>query len=167
MSLGLYLFKRYLYVLLMYWYFYIRPTDYWRNKYFLYFIFERILMPNFTRNKSLWLLKENCIAQSYAPPDVFVWRKQHQMEVTVHARIVTHQPIRIEEPARSRPWLRLKTLVSCLTRQHFWATYRMMLNHTRCSKWGGGLCFETHYNDVQNDVQNYCIIEKRSSMTLD
>ncbi len=37
-------------------------------------------------------------AQSYAPRDVFVWRKQHQMEVTVDARVVLHQPIRIQAP---------------------------------------------------------------------
>ncbi len=56
--------------------------------------------------------------------------------------------------------------MSCLSRQHLWATYRMMLKHMRCLKWGSWLCFETHYNDVLTE-KPYCIIENRSSMTLD
>ncbi len=50
----------------MYWYFDMSNLRY---KYFCIFIFEKILKAIFTRNKSLWL-KENSIAQSYAPRDV-------------------------------------------------------------------------------------------------
>lgn len=86
----------------------------------------------FTRNKNTWL-KENFIAQSNGPRDVFVWCKiksngSNSNSTWAYSKATTNQN-RGAGHIEADCGCGSSNLVGCLSKQHF------MIKHILCSKW--------------------------------